>query len=199
MPAQRTRFKVGELLDLELEEAEGSTISFVDAFLVGYEVDHRQMTLRLRFSHFVASETAGEPPPRYRRARQASQPAGEKPPEYYEAVGRRAREERERAAREEERRRASAGPEIDPEVFEAFFNAVFGAKSPFGARRPGPGAPRPRANASWSVLLGSPATLADAERAYKRMAREKHPDHGGSHEEMVQLNAAIETARRCLR
>lgn len=37
--------------------------------------------------------------------------------------------------------------------------------------------------------------LADAEAVYRRLAREAHPDQGGSHEQMVRLNQAIEAAR----
>lgn len=43
------------------------------------------------------------------------------------------------------------------------------------------------------------ATLDDAERQYRALAREHHADHGGTHEAMVKLNAAIEAARKELR
>jgi hypothetical protein len=48
----------------------------------------------------------------------------------------------------------------------------------------------------WEVLgiyPGSP--LAIAETAYKIKAKEVHPDHGGSQEEMRQVNSAIEKIR----
>lgn len=52
---------------------------------------------------------------------------------------------------------------------------------------------------AWSKLLGSPKTLKDAEKAFKKLCLERHPDRGGSHEAMVELNAAMESARRWLR
>lgn len=39
-------------------------------------------------------------------------------------------------------------------------------------------------------------TRQDAEEAYRRLSRERHPDFGGSHEMMAELNSAIEAARR---
>lgn len=42
-------------------------------------------------------------------------------------------------------------------------------------------------------------TIEAAEAAYKLMARSVHPDKGGSQEEMVRVNAAIEAARKELR
>ena len=58
--------------------------------------------------------------------------------------------------------------------------------------------PAPGAAASWWVVLGVPrdAPIADCEAAYKRLAREKHPDAGGSSEDMTALNAAITEARK---
>lgn len=48
----------------------------------------------------------------------------------------------------------------------------------------------------WPSVLGSHATLDDAETAYRRLAKEAHSDvAGGSHERMVRLNAAIAEAR----
>lgn len=49
----------------------------------------------------------------------------------------------------------------------------------------------------WSTLGVSPdATLAEAEAAYRRLAKANHPDNGGSHERMADLNSAIEEARK---
>lgn len=41
--------------------------------------------------------------------------------------------------------------------------------------------------------------LAGAEASYRTLARERHPDNGGSNEMMAELNAAIADARRELR
>lgn len=41
-------------------------------------------------------------------------------------------------------------------------------------------------------------TMAVVEGAYRRLARERHPDHGGSHAMMAELNAARDAARRAL-
>ena len=51
------------------------------------------------------------------------------------------------------------------------------------------------APAGWRELLGSPATLEEAEANYRRLARTAHPDAGGSDDEMARLNAAIAVAR----
>lgn len=51
----------------------------------------------------------------------------------------------------------------------------------------------------WQVLKLSPtATLIQVEEAYKRLAKEHHPDVGGSHEAMAKLSEARETARALL-
>lgn len=51
---------------------------------------------------------------------------------------------------------------------------------------------------SWRERLGlSPAaSLADAEAAWKRLAFDAHPDRGGSHLRMADINTAIADARR---
>lgn len=73
---------------------------------------------------------------------------------------------------------------------------------------PEPTRPRPKAQAHassepaaawWSSILESPTTLKEAERAYKRQSLKRHPDGGGSHEAMVELNQAIEEARKWFR
>lgn len=49
----------------------------------------------------------------------------------------------------------------------------------------------------WRDILGNPSTREGAEAAYRRLAKEAHPDaQGGSHDKMAQLNDAITTARR---
>jgi hypothetical protein len=52
--------------------------------------------------------------------------------------------------------------------------------------------------ASWWDVLGvrPNATLSDVEDAFRRLAKEHHPDAGGSHEAMARLAAARDTARR---
>ena len=49
----------------------------------------------------------------------------------------------------------------------------------------------------WYHVLGveEAASLADIERAYRHKARIAHPDTGGSHEEFLRLQDAINTAR----
>lgn len=51
----------------------------------------------------------------------------------------------------------------------------------------------------WRTLLGMPETLKDAEKAFRKLALERHPDRGGTHEQMVELNAAMKAAREVLR
>lgn len=65
--------------------------------------------------------------------------------------------------------------------------------------------PASPSNRPWREVIGTQDAgpkaeqLTLAETAYRRMAREHHPDNGGSHERMAELNAAIEEARRELR
>jgi hypothetical protein len=59
--------------------------------------------------------------------------------------------------------------------------------------------PASNGSRAWWEVLGfqSPIALDVAEDAYRRGAREHHPDiAGGSHEMMVELNRAIEEARK---
>jgi DnaJ-class molecular chaperone len=48
--------------------------------------------------------------------------------------------------------------------------------------------------ASWYAMLGlaPPVTVDQVKAAYRRKARECHPDHGGSDGAMAQINAAYE-------
>lgn len=69
----------------------------------------------------------------------------------------------------------------------------------FAALPPPTGTPRARA---WREVLGlngldgpAFAVLAGAEAAYRTQARAAHPDSGGSHDHMAELNTAIAAAR----
>ena len=61
--------------------------------------------------------------------------------------------------------------------------------------------PPPTGARSWRAVLGvgPTAQLGAAENAYKEAAKTAHPDNGGTHERMAELNAAIAQARRELR
>jgi len=49
----------------------------------------------------------------------------------------------------------------------------------------------------YKILGVSPdATREEAQKAYRKKAAECHPDRGGSHEDMVKVNAAWEAIRR---
>ena len=56
------------------------------------------------------------------------------------------------------------------------------------------------AGAPWRRVLGirdgAAVTLAEVESRFRQRARECHPDQGGSHEAMAELNQAIAAARR---
>ncbi|MFA6031147.1 MAG: J domain-containing protein [Elusimicrobiota bacterium] len=57
-------------------------------------------------------------------------------------------------------------------------------------------APRPwRLALGFNGFEGCAATLAAVELRYRELAREAHPDRGGSHERMSELNGAIAAAR----
>ncbi len=53
---------------------------------------------------------------------------------------------------------------------------------------------------NWRGDLGldADATLADAEREYRKRSRTAHPDAGGTHDDMARLNRSIATARERL-
>lgn len=55
--------------------------------------------------------------------------------------------------------------------------------------------PAPVVPDDWRGLLGNPATLVDAEVAYRERIRSAHPDAGGTHAQAAALNAAIARAR----
>ena len=60
--------------------------------------------------------------------------------------------------------------------------------------------PPPIAPGDWRAELGSPATLGEAEAAYRERIRSAHPDApGGSTARAAALNAAIAEARKVLR
>jgi len=56
---------------------------------------------------------------------------------------------------------------------------------------------------SWAHILGfstvAGLTLDDIETAYRKHVQDNHPDRGGEHEAMVQLNCARDEAREALR
>jgi hypothetical protein len=56
---------------------------------------------------------------------------------------------------------------------------------------------QPGQRAWWAVLgLTSNASIDDIEAAFRRLARERHPDHGGTDAQMAELNKARDEARR---
>jgi hypothetical protein len=68
---------------------------------------------------------------------------------------------------------------------------------PFGFRGRGPRQQHPAGPVpAWRVVLEGPVNLVVAEATYRRLAKTRHPDHGGTHDQMVELNKAIEEARR---
>jgi hypothetical protein len=58
----------------------------------------------------------------------------------------------------------------------------------------------PAAEADWWYVLGirPTATLVEVEEAYRRLAKERHPDAGGGEQAMAMLNVARDAARRAL-
>lgn len=49
----------------------------------------------------------------------------------------------------------------------------------------------------FSILGVTPnSTRAEVDKAYKEKAWKAHPDHGGSHEDMVKVNASYQAIRR---
>lgn len=60
---------------------------------------------------------------------------------------------------------------------------------------PGQGTERPWRKVLMVDTLGA-TTLAGVETAYRALARARHPDQGGSQQQMAELNAAIASARK---
>ena len=58
--------------------------------------------------------------------------------------------------------------------------------------------PAPMVPDDWRGALGNPATLAEAEAAWRERMKSAHPDVGGSHARAAVLNAAIAEARSVL-
>jgi hypothetical protein len=60
--------------------------------------------------------------------------------------------------------------------------------------------PASRAEEDWRVVLGvtANATLDEVETAFRQLARDHHPDVGGSHEAMARLTTARARAREAL-
>ena len=58
--------------------------------------------------------------------------------------------------------------------------------------------PAPGAQRHWTEVLGIPAQASSdlIEAAYRKRARTRHPDSGGSHEAMAELNEAVAQARK---
>lgn len=56
--------------------------------------------------------------------------------------------------------------------------------------------PAPNAEKPWREILTECSTLAEAEAKFRERARICHPDAGGHHAQMADLNAAIAAARR---
>lgn len=57
-------------------------------------------------------------------------------------------------------------------------------------------------NDDWRVVMNfdhnEPITEAQLSRRYRTLAQERHPDRGGSHEQMLQLSAAYQAAKAAL-
>ena len=61
-----------------------------------------------------------------------------------------------------------------------------------------PPPPQPAPRPSYERILGPVTTREQAEQAYRREAKKRHPDMGGSVAAMTELNQAIAQARKVL-
>lgn len=92
------------------------------------------------------------------------------------------------------------------QVLERVFTGF--AALPSGGPSSGPSAPPPPPKPWWEVLgwqtdplaggMAPALVLVAAEACFKSLAKDAHPDAGGSHEGFVALNAAIVDARKVL-
>lgn len=64
----------------------------------------------------------------------------------------------------------------------------------YGVNNPPPPKPQPQSQPWWQVVLAIPVgvtvTRQMVTEQYRKLARILHPDHGGDHDEMVELNKA---------
>lgn len=56
----------------------------------------------------------------------------------------------------------------------------------------------PPAPSDWRAMLGNPGSIDAARSAYRRLALEAHPDHGGDADRMSRLNEAWDAAQKDL-
>jgi hypothetical protein len=86
--------------------------------------------------------------------------------------------------------------EADGRQYHSRFHEYFYVEIPTKKPRE---APRPMSKCAHALLLlgiSPPYCAEDVSRAYKRLAREKHPDAGGSHEDFIRLKEARDVALR---
>ena len=72
-------------------------------------------------------------------------------------------------------------------ALETYMRHRFGAERPF---QPKPAGALSRAEALAELGLGEGASVSDINRAYRRLIKTHHPDHGGSHARAARLNQA---------
>jgi hypothetical protein len=85
--------------------------------------------------------------------------------------------------------------EVDGKQYHSRFHEYFYTEVPSKPRE----APRPMSKCAYALLLlgiTPPYSADDVNRAYKRLARMKHPDAGGSHDDFIRLKDARDVALR---
>jgi len=121
--------------------------------------------------------------------------------EYRKQYEEQVRHNRERAAREQQERQTRQQQERRSGQRQETSSGQRAGKGSHTQKQPPPKReeiklPRTSQEAYAILALVPPVTLAQVKRAYRAKARECHPDHGGSHAQMVVINAAFELVQK---
>jgi FtsZ-interacting cell division protein YlmF len=121
--------------------------------------------------------------------------------EYRKPYEEQARRNRERAAREQQEQQTRQQQEQRSGQWQETSCGQRAGKGSQTQQQPPPKreeikVPRTSQEAYAILALVPPVTLAEVKRAYRAKARECHPDHGGSHAQMVGINAAFELIQK---
>jgi FtsZ-interacting cell division protein YlmF len=121
--------------------------------------------------------------------------------EYRKQYEEQVRRNRKRAAREQQEQQTRQQQEHRSGQRQETSSGQRGSKGSQTQQQPPPKReeiklPRTSQEAYAILSLVPPVTLAEVRRAYRAKARECHPDHGGSHAQMVVINAAFELIQK---